>query len=160
MSTVSIAAGLPARDRTELIGLGALIAMVATGQLSIAVAQIMLGVAVLCWVVAHVTRHERVDAPDFFWPLIGYASITLLSAGFSRDPRASLEDCKQLSLFLLVPIVYDFARGSRARTLLTIVLTAGAASALVGIVQYSILNFDTLERRVQGTLSHWMTYSG
>ena len=59
-----------------------------------------------------------------------------------------------------MPIVYDFARGARARTLLTIVLTAGAASALVGIVQYSILNFDTLERRVQGTLSHWMTYSG
>lgn len=160
MNTVSITAGLQTRDRTELVGLGALIAMVAAGQLSIAVAQIMLGVAALCWVVSHVTRGERVDAPDFFWPLIGYASITLLSAGFSRDPRASLEDCKQLSLFLLVPIVYDFARGSRARTVLTIVLTAGAASALVGIVQYSILNFDTLERRVQGTLSHWMTYSG
>jgi O-antigen ligase len=110
--------------------------------------------------VLHVTRRERVDAPEFFWPLVGYSAITLLSAGFSRDPRASLEDCKQLSLFLLVPIVYDFARGARARSMLTIVLTAGAASALVGIVQYSILNFDTLDKRVQGTLSHWMTYSG
>ena len=160
MNTVSITAGTPARDRLELVGLGALVVMVAAAQLSIAVAQIMLAVAGLCWFVSHVTRGERVDAPNFFWPLVGYASLTLLAAGFSRDPAASLNDCKQLSLFILVPIVYDFARGTRARTMLTVVLTAGAASALVGIVQYSILNFDSLERRVQGTLSHWMTYSG
>jgi O-antigen ligase len=160
MNTVSIAAGSSNQERLELIGLGSLVGMVAAAQLSIAVAQILLTVAGLCWFVLHVTRRERVDAPEFFWPLVGYAAITLLSAGFSRDPRASLEDCKQLSLFLLVPIVYDFARGNRARSMLTIVLTAGAASALVGIVQYSILNFDTLDRRVQGTLSHWMTYSG
>lgn len=134
--------------------------MVAAAQLSIAVAQIMLTVAGLCWFAAHVTRRERVEVPEFFWPLVGYASLTLMAAGFSRDPLTSLEDCKQLSLLLLVPIVYDFARGTRARSVLTIVLTAGVASALVGIVQYSILNFDSLDRRVQGTLSHWMTYSG
>jgi O-antigen ligase len=160
MNTLLISAGSSSKERLELIGLGSLIGMIAAAQLSIAVAQILLTVAGLCWFVLHVTRRERVEAPEFFWPLVGYAAVTLLSAGFSRDPRASLEDCKQLSLFLLVPIVYDFARGSRARSSLTIVLTAGAASALVGIVQYSILNFDTLDRRVQGTLSHYMTYSG
>jgi O-antigen ligase len=160
MTTMSITAGTPTRDRLEQVGLGALIAMVAAAQLSIAVAQIMLTVAGLCWFAAHVMRRERVEVPEFFWPLVGYASLTLMAAGFSRDPLTSLEDCKQLSLLLLVPIVYDFARGTRARSVLTIVLTAGVASALVGIVQYSILNFDSLERRVQGTLSHWMTYSG
>jgi O-antigen ligase len=160
MNSLSLTAGMPTRDRLELVGLGALILMIAAAQLSIAVSQIMLTVAGLCWFIAHVQRSERVEAPEFFWPLVGYAALTLLAAGFSSDPRASLEDCKQLSLFLLVPIVYDFARGARGRTLLTIVLTAGAASALVGLVQYSILNFDTLERRVHGTLSHWMTYSG
>jgi O-antigen ligase len=160
MHTVSITAGTATRDRLELVGLGALVVMVAAAQLSIAVAQIMLSVAGLCWFISHVTRSERVEAPNFFWPLVGYASLTLMAAGFSRDPAASLNDCKQLSLFILVPIVYDFARGARARTMLTVVLTAGAASALVGIVQYTILNFDSLERRVQGTLSHWMTYSG
>jgi O-antigen ligase len=30
----------------------------------------------------------------------------------------------------------------------------------VGIVQYAVLNFDSLGQRPQGTLSHWMTYSG
>jgi O-antigen ligase len=160
MTTVSLTTGTSTQARIELIGFAALVTMVAAAQLSIAVAQIMLSVAGLCWLVLHVSRGERVEAPDFFWPLVGYASLTLLSAGFARDPRASLEDCKQLSLFLLVPIVYDLARGARGRSMLSIVFTAGAASALVGIVQYSVLNFDNLERRVQGTLSHWMTYSG
>ena len=27
-------------------------------------------------------------------------------------------------------------------------------------MQYAILNYDNLGRRLQGTLSHWMTYSG
>ena len=83
-----------------------------------------------------------------------------MSAGFSLDPDVSFTDCKQLVLFMLVPVIYDFARGARANTVLTIVLTIGAASAFVGIVQYGILNFDNLGRRPQGTLSHWMTYSG
>ncbi len=60
----------------------------------------------------------------------------------------------------LVPVVYDVARGSRATLLLTVILTVGAASALIGIVQYGVLNFDDLHRRPQGALSHWMTYSG
>jgi O-antigen ligase len=59
-----------------------------------------------------------------------------------------------------VPLTYDLARGARANSVLSIVLTIGAASAFVGIVQYAVLNFDGLGRRPQGTLSHWMTYSG
>ncbi len=83
-----------------------------------------------------------------------------MSAGFSLDPEVSFTDCKQLVLLMLVPITYDLARGARANSVLSIVLTIGAASAFVGIVQYAVLNFDGLGRRPQGTLSHWMTYSG
>ena len=159
MTTLSLTAGAAPRDRLEQVGLLSLIGLVAAAQLSIAVAQILLGVAALCWFVSHLTRRERLEAPAFFWPLVGYAALTLLSAGFSRDPVVSVTDCKQLSLFLLIPVVYDFARGARARTMLTVILTIGAVSAIVGIVQYAILNYD-LGRRPQGTLSHWMTYSG
>ena len=105
-------------------------------------------------------RGERLEAPTFFWPLVAYAAVTLVSAGFSLDPTVSVTDCKQLFLFMLVPVVYDFARGARADSVLTVILTIGAASALVGIVQYGMLNYDNLGRRPQGTLSHWMTYSG
>jgi O-antigen ligase len=160
VTTLSIAAGTTPRDRLEQAGLFSLIGVVAAAQLSIAVAQILLAVASLCWLIAHVSRRERLEAPAFFWPLVGYAMLTLLAAGFSRDPVVSVTDCKQIALFMLVPVVYDFARGARARGLVTVILTIGAISALIGIIQYGILNYDILRRRPQGTLSHWMTYSG
>ena len=160
MTTLSLTAGVPPRDRLELVGLWALLGIVAAMQLSIATAQILLGVAALTWLVSHVTRGERLEAPTFFWPLVAYAALTLASAGFSLDPEVSFTDCKQLVLLMLVPITYDLARGARANSVLTIALTIGAASAFYGIVQYGVLNFDGLGRRPQGTLSHWMTYSG
>jgi O-antigen ligase len=159
VTTVTLTAGAAPRDRIEQIGLAALIGLAAAAQLSIAVAQICLGIAGVCWLTAHVIRRARLEAPAFFWPLVGYAALTLLAAGFSPDPAASVRDSRQLALFLVVPIVYDFARGARARTILTIIITIGALSAVVGIVQYAILNYN-LGRRPQGTLSHWMTYSG
>jgi O-antigen ligase len=160
MTTLTITAGVPPKDRLEQIGLWSLVGIVAAMQLSIAAAQILLTVAVFAWLFSHITRHERLEAPKFFWPLIAYAGLTLASAGFSLDPAVSFIDCKQLVLLMLVPLTYDLARGARANSVLSIILTIGAASAFVGIVQYAVLNFDGLGRRPQGTLSHWMTYSG
>ena len=160
MTTLTLTAGVPPRDRLEQIGLWSLVGIVAAMQLSIAAAQILLTVAVVSWLASHIARGERLEAPAFFWPLVVYAALTLISAGFSIDPEESFTDSKQLVLFMLVPLTYDLARGARAQSVLSIILTIGAASAFVGIVQYAVLNFDGLGRRPQGTLSHWMTYSG
>jgi O-antigen ligase len=160
MTTLTLTAGVPPRDRLEQIGLWSLVGIVAAMQLSIAAAQILLTVAVVSWLASHIARNERLEAPPFFWPLVVYAALTLISAGFSIDPEESFTDSKQLVLLMLVPLTYDLARGARAQSVLSIILTIGAASALVGIVQYAVLNFDGLGRRPQGTLSHWMTYSG
>ena len=120
MTTFLITAGMPPRDRLEQIGLWSLVGIVAAMQLSIAAAQILLTVAALTWLVSHVSRGERLEAPVFFWPLVAYAALTLLSAGFSLDPEVSFTDCKQLVLLLLVPITYDLARGARANSVLRI----------------------------------------
>ncbi len=146
-------------DRIDRIGWWALAAAAAALQISIAAAQVSVTVAALAWV-ARAALAGAPALPRFAWPLAAYAALTLLSAGVSRDPAVSVPDTKQLVLFLLVPIVFEFGRGARARTLATIALSVGAASALVGIVQYGVLNYDNLGRRPQGTLSHWMTYSG
>src|SRR5439155_6037225 len=69
-------------------------------------------------------------------------------------------DCKQLVLFLMVPIVYRFVTGERALTMVTVILSFAAASAAYGIVQYAVMNFNTLIQRPHGTLGHYMTYSG
>lgn len=144
----------------EHAGLLAVFGVAGALQFSIALAQTFLALAALCWLGLLIVGHERFEAPRFFWPLAVYAGLTLVSAAFSFDPRASLVDCKQLVLFLLVPIVYRLVSGTRGFTLMTVVVTCAAISAAFGIVQYGILHYDHLGQRPQGTLGHYMTYSG
>ena len=138
----------------------ALMAMAGALQFSIAIAQILLAVALLCWAAMLVIRRERLTAPAFFVPLAVYAGATLVSAAFSSDPRSSFIDCKQLVLFLIVPAVYRLVQAQQTRTVITVVLTCAAISAAVGVIQFGILHYDQLSQRPQGTLGHYMTYSG
>jgi len=147
-------------DRIEYAGALALFAVAGALQFSIAAAQILLAIAFICWIPLLVVRREGFEAPRFFWPLVVYAGATLVSAALSPDPRTSLIDCKQLVLLLIVPLTYRVMSGARGHTLVTVVVTCAAASAVLGIVQYGILHYDNLGQRPQGTLGHWMTYSG
>jgi O-antigen ligase len=144
----------------ESLGIAALFGVAAFTQLSIAVAQSLLFIAIACWAILVVMGRERLDVPRFFYPLLAYAGWTLLSAVFSQDPRTSLVDCKQLTLFLIVPATYRLVQGSRATTMLTVIMSVGAATAAYGIFQYGLLHYDQLNQRPQGTLGHYMTYSG
>ncbi len=145
--------------RFEQAGAVALSAAAGALQFSIAAAQLLLAVAALCWLGAVVVGRERIQVPQFFWPLVAYGALTLISAACSSLPRASFIDSRQLVLFALVPVTYRFATGSRGHTMTTVIVSCAAASAALGIFQYEILHYD-LGRRPQGTLGHWMTYSG
>ena len=160
MTTMTLVAGAPPRDRLEWTAVAGLLGFVAALQLSIAAAGICLALTLACWAGTLVLGQERWEAPRFFGPLVVYAAWTLVSATFSPDPRTSFIDSKQLVLFLLVPAVYKLARGNRALTVFNVIITVGAASAILGIVQYGMFNYDHLGQRPQGTLGHYMTYSG
>jgi O-antigen ligase len=147
-------------NRFEEAGFVTLVGIAAALQFSIAAAQILLTIALVIWVALLLVRHERVDVPSFFWPLALYAGFTLLSAAFSNEPRTSFVDCKQLLLFLIVPLTFRLASGSRGITLVTVVISCAAISAAFGIIQYGILHYDHLNQRPRGTLGHYMTYSG
>src|SRR2546428_2218697 len=161
-------AGPPAIDATlldrgsrlEQVGTITLFGVVGALQFSIAAAQILLTVAIACWFVLIVLERERLALPQFFWPLVAYAAVTLVSAACSPEPRVSLLPCKQMVLFLMIPLVYRFATGARAPMMVTVIVSFAAASAAVGIFQYGILHYDNLHQRPQGTLGHYMTYSG
>ena len=144
----------------ESLGVAALFGVAAFTQLSIAVAQALLFIALVCWIALVVLRRERIEVPPFFYPLLAYAGWTLLSAVFSVEPRVSLADCKQLALFLIVPATYRLMNGTRTTTMLTVIMSVGAATAAYGIFQYGLLHYDQLNQRPQGTLGHYMTYSG
>jgi O-antigen ligase len=148
------------REWIDRVGYGSLLGMAAALQFSIAAANIFLALALLMWVVHIITRTQRFEIPRFFYPLAVYAAATLASAAFSDDPNASFVDSKQLVLFLVVPMVYEFARRARAPFVVQVIITVGALSALYGIFQFGVLQYDNLGRRPQGALGHYMTYSG
>jgi len=136
------------------------LAFVASLQVSIAAADILLTATLLGWVALLVRDRAKPAAPRFFVPLLAYAGWTLVATLFSFNFGVSVADDKQLLLFLLVPAVYDLARGGRAATVVDVIVTVGAASAAIGIVQFGVLHYDNLGQRPQGALTHYMTYSG
>jgi O-antigen ligase len=160
MTSLTLTAGDPPSDRFEYGALVALLGFAAALQLSIAVADILLVLCLLLWSASMLRRHERPGAPAFFWPLLAYGALTLLSSVFSIDARASLIDSRQLLLLLIVPAVYRLAEGKRALRVADVIITVGGISAIAGIVQYGIFDFDSLGRRPQGAMGHYMTYSG
>src|SRR4051794_11857070 len=110
-------------NRIEQIGVGALLGAAGAVQFSIAIGQILTAVAFACWFAVVIVRRERIDVPRMFWPLLVYAALTLAAAVFSPDPRTSIADCKQLVLFLLVPVAYRLLANGRAPTLVTVVVS-------------------------------------
>ena len=150
-------ATLPRLERAAFIALATFVAAL---QVSIALANILLTVTGVLWVALLIKKQERVTAPQWFWLLPAYAALTLMSAVMSLAPVTSIIDSKQLLLFLIVPGVYRLARGQRAITIATVIISVGAASAIIGIAQYGIFEYDNLGRRPQGSLTHYMTYSG
>lgn len=129
-------------------------------QVKLLPAQVLFGVAALLWLGLVLRGAAPFTVPRFFLPLAVYAGLTFVSALFSDDRAASLEDCKQLVLFLIVPVTAALARGARAMRVVDVVIAIGGAVALVGIVQWATLGYDHLDNRPRGLLSHWMTYSG
>lgn len=150
----------PTTERLELVGMLSIFGMAAAVQFSIAVAQLMLTFAILCWVAVTVLGRERLAFPRFFWPLLAFAAWTMVSSAFSANPGLSFLDSKQLVLFLAVPATYRLIRAERAPLLLTLIMSIGAASAAYGLFQWGLLHYNEIGQRPQGTLGHYMTYSG
>ena len=161
MNTVTMSATAPrTAPALDRVTRGLLLGFVASLQVSIALAHILLTALLLSWITLRIQDRTRPAAPPFFVALLAYGALTLISTAFSVDPTASLIDSKQLVLLAIVPVVYDLARGPRASTVVDVIISVGAASAVYGIVQYGLLHYDNLGQRPQGTLTHYMTYSG
>jgi O-antigen ligase len=159
-TTAMTAVGTRPAFNLDRAALWLLLAFVASLQVSIAAAGILLTATLIAWAALLVRDRERPSAPRFMLPLTVYAGATLVSAAFSVDPWASVVDSRQLVLLLIVPMVYSVARGRSAHLVIDVILAVGAASAAFGIIQYGMLNYDSLRQRPDGALTHYMTYSG
>jgi putative inorganic carbon (HCO3(-)) transporter len=146
-------------SRLEVAGAVVLMACLGIGTFKIWGANLVAAAGIL-WAIVAWREGRRPDVPPFFWPLLAFAAWTLLSCAFSLDPVESFTRSRQLLFLLLVPGTVRLLRGERAMTALNVIIAFGAASALVGIVQFAALGYDHNEMRPRGTFSHWMTWSG
>ena len=149
-----------ALSRSRQTALALLGLTVAATEFSIAIGQSFLAVALVAWAVVLVTERRRPSAPAWIVPILLYAAWTLVSVAFSPDFSTSIKESKQIVLFLLVPLTYEIVDDQSAVPLTTIILAAGAASAVVGIGQYSLFHYDNLGLRPRSTLGMYMTFSG
>ncbi len=149
-----------AHTATETWAWRLLVLFVFALPLSIAVSSIILTVLVGLWARLVITQPYDSLAPKFFLPLVVYAAWTLLSVTFSLQPLTSFIESKEVLLFLVVPVIFRLAQGQRASTIATVVLTVGAVAAVIGVIQYAILEYDNLGQRPTGSMGHYMTYSG
>jgi O-antigen ligase len=145
----------------ERVARVALFASLGLVMFNLLTAQVLFGVAALAWLSLTLTEREHPPLPAFFWPLLAYGALTIVSALMSADRRTSVVDLRQLVLYLAVPMVMRFAAGRHAMTSLNVIIAAGAAGAVLGVVEGTALHqFGDLENRPSGSLSHYMTYSG
>ena len=98
--------------------------------------------------------------PKFYKYFLLYILFSFISTLFSIDRFNSLEDNKEFFVFLLVP-VFLLAINSRKRldySLFT-VLASTVVSSLIGVI-ITLKQGISLDHRLKGLTSHWMTYSG
>jgi len=128
-------------------------------MVSISLSQIFISFALICWIVILIRKKQKFIFPFFFWPLIVYAFLSLISSLLSINPEISLKDSKELLLFLIVPMVYiGFFKEKVLKKANLILLASAYLSCL-----YSLFYFffkASLGERISGFMGQVMTQGG
>lgn len=92
-------------------------------------------------------------------PLAVFSALSVVAALASLDPIVSVGRLPRLVVFLLVPLAAALIDERWWPRLVVGLAGVGGVLALWGIIEYQ-MGADSLEHRIRGPLSHYMTYSG
>ena len=128
-------------------------------MISISISQVLLSISLLCWLILLLTKKQKFLVPPFFWAMAVYCILSLISSFLSVNPEVSLKDCRELLLFLIIPMVYTgFSREKEIKNASLALLASGYISILCSIF-YFIFKASPGER-VAGFMGHYMTQAG
>ena len=129
-------------------------------MVSISLSQIFLSFALICWIIVLIRKKQKFIFPSFFWPLIVYAVLSLVSSFLSVNPGASLKDSKELLLFLIILIVYTgFLEEKGLKKANLALLASGYLSSLYYLFNYFSKARWPFERTI-GFIGQLMTQAG
>jgi len=137
------------------IGLYLLFSMV-----SISVSQIAIFLALICWIIILIRKERKFSFPSFFWPLIVYSALSLISSFLSVSPKLSLKDSRELLLFLLIPIVYTGFHEEKALKRANLALLASACVSSSYSIYYFFAKSPGPTYHVPGFMGQVMTQGG
>ncbi len=92
-------------------------------------------------------------------PMLVFVAASLASALFSWDPVVSVQQLPRLVVFLLVPLSASLLTPLWWSRLVWGLAAATLVLSLWGLWQY-LHGYNSLEQRIRGPLSHYMTYAG
>jgi len=128
-------------------------------MVSISLSQMFLFFALICWLIILIRKKQKFIFPSFFWPLIVYIVLSLVSSFLSVNPEASLKDSKGLLLFLIVPIVHTgFSKEDLLKKANLALLASAYLSCLYSLF-YFFFKASPLER-IEGFMGQVMTQGG
>ncbi len=103
-------------------------------MVSISYSQGFISLALICWLIILFQRKQKFIFPAFFWPIVVYVALSLISSFLSTNPKASLKDSKELLLFLIIPIVYmGFTKKNVLKKANLALLVSASASCLYSL---------------------------
>lgn len=132
-----------------------------TSQIS--AAYVVFGVLAAGWAVTRARQRRRPESLRSPLAAVAalFAAFVVLSALFSIDFPVSARHLPGLSLLLLLPIGMDLLDTvPRARAVFLALGASGCALSLLGLWQFFHDRGNDINERIQGTLSHYMTFSG
>lgn len=136
-------------------------ASVVSSLVSVAASGIFLGLGLLAWLAdCSVRRRLVIATPPFTWLLVLFIGLNAVSALFSSEPIHDLRHLKAFIKFMIPLLLVTYMSLAQARKALYWIFGVAGFSMVVGFFQFLFSGDIDLLDRIDGFMSHWMTYSG
>ena len=127
--------------------------------ISISLTESFLFLAVVLWAVWLLVEKRNFSAPAFFIPLLAYSALSLASSAFSVNATVSFRDCRELALYLMIPVAFMSLRGLGAVRRANYAVFASAAVSIL-YAFYREFFKSAPEERIKAFMGHYMTQAG
>lgn len=118
-------------------------------------------VALVCWIWDGVRRkHLVVGLPSFYPWLLAFLGAVIVAIAASPDVLASLKYLEKFIKFFGIFLFFGYVTRAQIEKSLYWIYGIAAASAAWALGQYFLFKRIDLMHRIDGFMSHWMTFSG
>lgn len=147
------------RDFSELFLLFSFLLFIFFIPISVSFSHIFLSLSIFCFVYLILAKKRKINIPQIFYPLLLFSVLAILSTIFSIDFKTSIEDLKEILLFLIVPLTFNLSRNKKDYKLFIYSLSLAIfLSFFMAILEYT--EVISGKERASGFLSHYMTQAG